>query len=270
MVATRSIRIGRPDVAGRDRSGAGGFVRYVGRVCADEATRAYKEPTFALLEARPGQAMLDVGCGRGDDARTMAALVGQTGRVVGVDSDEVVLGEARRRSAGAAAPVDYRLGDAARLEFDDCTFDGCRAERLLSCVDEPERALAEMARVARPGARIVVSEPDWTRLLRDAPEPDLADRIVGRADRAWDSQLPALFRQCRLRDVTAMHVTVPLTALYLLAARLGLLELVEAALAEGAITSREAAQWLDSLEWAGRTGRSFGTLTALVVVGQKG
>jgi SAM-dependent methyltransferase len=269
MVATRMSRISRPEPVAPERS-AGGFVRYVGRVCAEEATRAFKQPTFALLDARPGQAILDLGCGRGDDARALAAVVGESGRVVGVDSSEALIAEARRRSAGPAAAVEYRVGDAARLDIADGTFDGCRAERLLGCLDEPGRALAEMARVARPGARIVVSEPDWSRLRRDAPDPDLADRIVGPAERDWDGRLPALFRQCRLHDVTAMHVTVPLTAFYPLAARLGLLDLVEAAQQSGAITSREAAQWLDSLEWAGRTGRSFGTLTALVVVGQKG
>ena len=127
-----------------------------------------------------------------------------------------------------------------------------------------------MVRVARPGARIVVCEPDWARLLGDAPDPDLAGRIVGdRAVGAWEARLPALFRRCRLRDVTSMHVTVPLRPVYPLAARFGLLDAVAAAQNGGAISGREAAAWLDALEWAGRTGRAFGTLTALVVAGQK-
>jgi SAM-dependent methyltransferase len=269
MVAVRSARLGGPDLPEVETGTDGGFVRYLGRVGADEATRAYKQPTFALLGARPGQTVLDLGCGSGDDTRALAALVGEAGRAVGVDRCQDAIAEARRRSGARAGSPEYRLGDAERLDFADGTFDGCRAERLLSCLAEPERGLAEMARVARPGARVVVSEPDWTRLLRDAPDPDLTGRIVGASSGDWASRLPALFRRCRLRDVTAMHVTVPLAAFYPLAARLGLLDLLETAQRAGAVTGREAAGWLDSLEWAGRTGRAFGTLTALVVAGKR-
>ncbi|HEY3110811.1 MAG TPA: methyltransferase domain-containing protein [Chloroflexota bacterium] len=270
MLATSSAEIGAPRLHGLDRpADAGGFVHYVGRACADEVAPAYRQPTFALLGAEPGQAILDLGCGRGEDARALAALVGEAGRVVGVDSSQAMIDQARQRSAGSFGSLEYRLGEAERLDFADGTFDGCRAERLLSCLADPEPALAEMVRVARPGGRIVVCEPDWARLVGDAPEPDLAGRIVGGRAGAWDVRLPALFRRQRLRDVTSMHVTVPLRPFYPLAARFGLLDALAAAQEAGAISGREAAAWLDAHEWAGRTGRAFGTLTALVVAGQK-
>jgi SAM-dependent methyltransferase len=264
-------RLGPPKVRALGRPVVGGaVVRYLHCASADETARAWRQPTFDLLGVQPGQAILDLACRDGDDARALAALVGQAGLVVGLDSSQTTIVQARRRSVGATGRLEFRVGDAERLEFDDDTFDGCRADRLLGGLAEPARAIAEMARVARRGAWIVVSEPDWAWLLRDAPDRDLAGRILGRAAAAdWEGRLRRLLRGCRLRDVTSLRITVPLAAFYPLAARLGLLDLVEAAQRSGAISAREAAVWLDSLEWAARADRVFGTLTALVAAGQK-
>src|SRR5262249_54210130 len=144
------------------------FIRYLDAVRALETIQRIKQRTYGLLQAREGHCLLDVGCGLGDDVQALAQRVGATGCVVGVDCSETMLEETRKRLLGLNLPVKLYVGDAQDLEFTANTFDGCRAERVFVHLRRPERALAEMVRVARPGARIVVYDADWETLAVDA------------------------------------------------------------------------------------------------------
>src|SRR5262245_20254410 len=91
-----------------------------------------KRRTYELMQLGPGQAVLDVGCGPGTDTLALAALVGEQGRVVGVDYDAAMIEEADRRAAaeGIGPRVEHRQVDSSSLPFDDGTFDACRSERV--------------------------------------------------------------------------------------------------------------------------------------------
>src|SRR5262245_50904623 len=102
----------------------------------------------------------DVGCGTGETVRDLAQRVGGTGHVVGVDSSEAMIAVARLRGGGARLPIGLHLGDAYALPFPNQTFDRCLTEKLFAHLDRPERALAEMCRVTRPGGRVVVASAD--------------------------------------------------------------------------------------------------------------
>ena len=75
-----------------------------------------------LLAPQPGDHLLDAGCGAGADVFALAALVGPTGQVVGVDRSAVMVAQARERAAGSGLPVDFRVGDITALDFPDNTF----------------------------------------------------------------------------------------------------------------------------------------------------
>ncbi|MCB9731935.1 MAG: methyltransferase domain-containing protein [Deltaproteobacteria bacterium] len=88
-----------------------------------------------------------------------------------VDHSDIALLEARRRAAAAGLPVELHHGAAEALPFADGAFDLVRTERVLQSVAEPARALAEMARGARPGGHVVA----FDRLHRrrsEALKPD--------------------------------------------------------------------------------------------------
>lgn len=120
------------------------------------------------LGLSPGARVLEVGCGTGDDARLLAALVGQDGRIVGIDASEAMIGVAQERSSDSSLPVEFALGDVRALKFPDSAFDACRCERVLMHVDgDPPRGIEEMVRVTRPGGRIVILDLDWDTLLLD-------------------------------------------------------------------------------------------------------
>src|SRR4051812_3593387 len=86
-------------------------VVYLDRLAATDLGRDYKGRMLALLDARPGQTVLDLGCGPGTDLSALAGTVGDDGRVIGVDRDPRMAVRARGRTASGAR-VRVVLGDA--------------------------------------------------------------------------------------------------------------------------------------------------------------
>lgn len=125
-----------------------------------------------------GGSALDVACGTGALTRVLARAVGAGGRVVGMDFSEGMLDAARKRSPG----MTWVQGDALELPFADAEFDAATIAFGLRNLADPPRGLAEMARVVRPGGRMVV--------LEFLPPPD---GVVGRAYRLYLTKvLPVL------------------------------------------------------------------------------
>lgn len=109
---------------------------------------------------RPGDRVLDVGCGTGDLCLLAARQVGPGGRVTGVDIAEEMLAIARRKvaRAGLSDRVALLAANGLDLPFPDGSFDVVTSGFVLRNVGDLRRALAEMARVLRPGGRAVVLE----------------------------------------------------------------------------------------------------------------
>jgi ubiquinone/menaquinone biosynthesis C-methylase UbiE len=126
----------------------------------------------------PGAALLDLGCGTGDQTRDLAARVLPGGRAVGMDLSQTMIGVARQRSAGTDLPVEFETGDAQKLRFDDDTFDACRTERMLIHVPDARAALAEMVRVTRPGGRVGIIDADIESIIFNSTDRPLTRRIV--------------------------------------------------------------------------------------------
>jgi ubiquinone/menaquinone biosynthesis C-methylase UbiE len=89
--------------------------------------RSVRKPAERLVvnaKIIPGQRVLDVACGTGWATMAAARAVGKTGRVTGIDIADKMLDVARGKAASAGlSNVEYRLGDAEALEFNDATFD---------------------------------------------------------------------------------------------------------------------------------------------------
>ena len=237
--------------------------------------QAYKRRMAELLALQPGDCVLDAGCGSGADLLALAPLVGPGGGAVGVDRGAVMVAQARERAAGSGLPVEFLVGDITRLDFPDATFDGCRADRVLHHLDDPARAVAELARVARPGGRIVVYEPDFEGTLIDHPNHALTRRLVdfftdivarnGRMAR----HLYALFRRQGLSAVAVEVHGAVLTDLAT-ARGLGQMDLLLARAQEaGVLTTAEAASWMADLEAADREGCFLAATAGFLVSGHK-
>ncbi|MER6949707.1 methyltransferase domain-containing protein [Nonomuraea sp. NPDC000554] len=144
-------------------------IDYLDQLAASAPGRAYKRNVLAALDLQPGQTTLDIGCGPGTDLADLAAGVTPAGSVIGLDHDLVMVDQARARLA-AYPNVEVRVGDAHAMPLDDGTVDRARVDRVLQHLTDPVRVMAEFGRVARPGARIVMAEPDWDGLLIDSPD----------------------------------------------------------------------------------------------------
>lgn len=109
--------------------------------------------------------VVDIGSGVGHDVERLRGL-GLT--AIGLDVSEIMVTEARARLGAAALLL---RGDAAALPLTDASVDGCRAERVLQHVEEPEAVVAETARVLRPGGFLAAFEPDYStfRVATDDP-----------------------------------------------------------------------------------------------------
>jgi ubiquinone/menaquinone biosynthesis C-methylase UbiE len=130
------------------------------------------------LHLSPGASAIDVGCGTGEEVVTMARLVGERGRCVGIDPSQTMLEEARRRAKDTKLPIEFQKGDIYDLQFDDDTFDASRAERVFEHLEYPQKALSEMIRVTKRGGRIVAISPDVDCHAFDFPDRTLARKLV--------------------------------------------------------------------------------------------
>jgi len=236
-----------------------------------------KRRSYALMQIQPGQRVLDVGCGAGADTVPLAALVGPTGQVTGVDTDAAMLTEAcqRAEAAGFSAWIRHEQGDALSLPFANDAFDACRSERLIQHLDQPALALAEMARVTKGEGRIVVVDTDWGTLSIDHPEVDIERRLARvLADQTLHNgyagrQLYRLFRQQRLLNISIEIIPISITH-YDLARQIARLDLVEqAALKSGSITHNELQRWHTSLERADAKGTFFASASVVLLAGRK-
>lgn len=183
------------------------FVEFMDLANAQPDRQPLKSIIAERLSLSPGDRVLDVGCGTGDDARALASLVGPDGQVIGIDASESMINVARERSQASALPVEFAVGNVFKLEFSDNTFDACRCETVLMHLDgEPARAIAEMVRVTRPGGRVVLSDFHWDALVIDHPDRSRTRDIVRTAcdgiRHGWiGSQLPRLAADASLIDV---------------------------------------------------------------------
>lgn len=108
-------------------------------------------------QPEPGERVLDLACATGIVARQVAPLVGDAGRVVGLDIDPGMLRVARERASLDSVTVDWREGDATDLDLPDDSFDLVLCQQGLQFFAEPARALREAIRVLETGGRIVLN-----------------------------------------------------------------------------------------------------------------
>ena len=122
----------------------------------DAQLRAHGARALAVLNAEPGDAVLDVGCGCGDTSLALARAVGASGRVLGVDISGPMLARARERAAaGGLAQVTFELADAQAHAFAPGTFDALFSRFGVMFFEAPMVAFTNLARALRPDGRAV-------------------------------------------------------------------------------------------------------------------
>ncbi|OGK39375.1 hypothetical protein A3F34_00945 [Candidatus Roizmanbacteria bacterium RIFCSPHIGHO2_12_FULL_44_10] len=252
----------------------------------------YKEASYRQLGLKPGDIVLDAGCGTGIDTFAMASMAAKVGRIIGVDRADPMIVEARRRRAlehyDLDGEVSFVRADLTDLdEFESDSFDVARIDRTLQHAGAkerddtaPARILAELARVVRPGGTIQACEPDWGAARIDAGVvAEATGRKISNAfvetRRIYHPrigiQLAALFRQVRINPTHRMRYIIACRTLAEAEAIFRFQENAADFTNTGdkySITAREAAVWLAALEAASKSGEFYASLPIHVVTGQ--
>ncbi len=137
--------------------------------------------TLRALGLRPGQRVLDLGAGPGFLTRDIAASVGETGLVRGLDASEAMLERARARCRKLPwARFDH--GDVTALPYEDASFDAAVCVQVYAYVPAVRAALAQLFRVVAPGGRVVIVDTDYASWVLHTSDPERFARIRA----AWD------------------------------------------------------------------------------------
>lgn len=218
------------------------------------ATRfAYSPEVARLLRrfagVRPEMCVVELGCGTGFWGRLLAAGLDGRGSLIGIDLDAGLLRRARQhaRAEGLAlarydarsrdrressrrrgddasyVQVTYRVGDATRTRLPSASADLVTCHRLLCVVPDPAAVVREMARLTRPGGRVVANEHDHTADIFWEPDDPKLAALADRRNDAWvrgsrktyggdhgiGSRVAELFLDAGLRDVRIEGVLAP-------------------------------------------------------------
>lgn len=129
---------------------------------------------LAHLELAPGETVLDLGSGGGIDAFLAARKVGPEGRVIGVDMTPEMIARARAAAERSGfAQVEFRQGRLEALPVEDASVDAATSNCVINLVPDKGVVFREVARVLKPGGRMVVSD-----ILLERPLPDAIERDV--------------------------------------------------------------------------------------------
>lgn len=120
--------------------------------------RAIREQMVDLAGLRPGESVLDVGCGTGSLAIVAKRRLGAGGTVCGIDASPEMIARARRKAEAAGLNVAFRLAAVERLPYPDATFDVVLSSLMIHHLPEELRrpAFAEIRRVLKPGGRLLI------------------------------------------------------------------------------------------------------------------
>ena len=114
---------------------------------------------FSLGRLESGERVLDLGCGAGTDSLVAAQMVGDQGRVAGIDMTPEMLAKARAAAAELAATnVEFVETEAERLPFPDSSFDVVISNGVIDLVPDKDAVFAEIFRVLAPGGRIQIAD----------------------------------------------------------------------------------------------------------------
>jgi SAM-dependent methyltransferase len=190
----------------------------------DAQIGAHGERALAVLNAQPGERILDVGCGCGDTALTLARAVGSSGRVLGLDISAPMLARARARAAAAGlANVTFEHADAQTHALPAASFDALFSRFGVMFFEDPVAAFTNLARALRSGGRLAfacwqpVAANPWVAVPMGAlsavmplpaPPPPGAPGPFAFGD---SGHVGAILTKAGLRDVTFRSEQLPLT-----------------------------------------------------------
>ena len=209
--------------------------------------------------------VLDMGCGTGVAARTIARRANFSGRVTGIDLSLYLVRVARRLAdeEGLSSRVEFRSGDTRELDIHDGRFDAVVAHTLVSHVQEPLTVVKEAGRVVKPGGLSAIFDGDYASMtfaLDDPVQSKKYDEVLITAiviNPRVMRQMPRLIQQAGLEMIRAFPYVMAEVGEedFWLS---GIDSFEKLAPRSGQMTEAEATNWANALHEASDNGVFFG------------
>ena len=261
--------------SGVDQSGEPDrFVQYLDTALTLPAFAEWKRRVLERTRVRRGLRVLDVGCGTGEDSVVLAQAVGDEGFVLGVDISQTMIDEARKRAKDGPRNLRFEVGNALDLGPLDASFDRVRSDRLFQHLPDPEAALRELARVAKPGGWVTVADFDWGPPVIDSDDSSLTQRLLGLAVQSFTNpwsgrRLFALMKSVGLQEVSWEVLPFPFQDITAFRMALMLDTALQDAVRAGSISQTEVSRWMHEQEARSREARFLCFTLGFIVSGKR-
>jgi len=236
--------------------------------------QARRLANMAALAPAPGARIVDLGCGAGHMTADLGRAVGPNGRVYGIDMSRDMLAGAEARCAGMAN-VTLSLGSAEAIPLEAGAADGLVSVQVLEYVADIDAALAECARVLRPGGRLVIGDMHFGSQVWHSADPARMERFNDHWAKhvAWTdlpAHLPPRLRAAGFDVQAVTPLTMTDTELRPDGLAQMMLILIEGfAVQNGLASAEEAADWRAEQAALAAEGRFFFALTHYVISAQR-
>lgn len=240
---------------------------------ASAGATARRARILEALTLKPGDRVLDVGSGPGHQVFEMSSVVGVTGRIDGIDAAESAVDIARRRCS-ELTNVNFQIGEASKLPFDEGTFDAVMSSQVFEYLDDVAGALAEMFRVLKSGGRVLIHDTDWETTLWHSSDPERMARIMN----IWDGHLadPHLpqslgrkLTDAGFKNAHAVGIVHVETAYDPTSVSAILMQFVDGYVVSRGVSQNEVDAWADDLRALGSSGAYFFSLNEYIFTAGK-
>jgi len=171
----------------------------------DEMRREFFDTKLGLMIVRqagikPGDTVVDVGCGTGFLTSQAAKAVGKKGRVIGIDLSEEMLKKAEENMTGMGnkGRVEFKMGDAENIPLEDEIAEAVIGNMILHHCPKPKSAIREMARILKTDGRLVLS--DLEKHDEEWLKTEMADIWLG----FRSAKVKEFFREARLKAIEVL------------------------------------------------------------------
>ena len=241
----------------------------------DGSINSAKQIIPIILEFLDIKSVVDIGCGIGFQAQSMAKLVGEGGKVVGTDISSLMIDIAKNRSASSNLPLEFFVANAIQQPFPDQSFDCIRTERVLMYIKDIQAALKEFKRLLKPNGKIITFDFDWDAVVIAHPDKTLTRKIVRYVSDSFPNGRIGgeLFHQLRDAGFKNVHVkpfchSGDIRVVLDITKRIyeGILQ---TGISNNIFTETEIAGWWQTIEKDAREGNFFASYQGFIVGGTK-